>query len=132
MQPDPERLRAIPLFADLGESERSRLAGWMEVREASQGERLTAEGKGGYEFFVIERGGAEVVRDGRPIKQLAEGDFFGEMAMLGDGRRVADVIATSPATLLVMFGTDFREMEAEMPEAAATIRATMNQRLSAS
>jgi CRP-like cAMP-binding protein len=132
MQPEPERLRAIPLFADLGETERARLAGWMEVREAAQGERLTAKGKGGYEFFVIERGGVEVVQDGTTIKRLGEGDFFGEMAMLGDGRRVADVIATSPATLLVMFGTDFREMETEMPEAAASIRATMNERLSAS
>jgi voltage-gated potassium channel len=81
---------------------------------------------------VIERGGAEVVRDGTPIKQLGEGDFFGEMAMFGDGRRVADVIATCPTTLLVMFGTDFRAMEAKMPEAAASIRATMHERLLAS
>jgi hypothetical protein len=34
-------------------------------------------------------------------------DWF-KVAILGDGRRSATVTTTSPATLLVMFGTEFR------------------------
>jgi CRP-like cAMP-binding protein len=57
------------------------------------------------------------------------GDFFGEMAILGDGRRTASVEVTAPSTVLVMFGTEFRQLEQEMPEAAARIRKTMAARL---
>jgi hypothetical protein len=37
-------------------------------------------------------------------------DFFGEIAILGDGRRTATVTTTSPSQLLVMFGTEFRRL----------------------
>jgi CRP-like cAMP-binding protein len=59
------------------------------------------------------------------------GDFFGEMAMMGDGRRVADVVATSPITLFEMFGTHFRELEMTLPDVAARIRATLEERRAA-
>ena len=40
------------------------------------------------------------------------------MAIIGDGRRVADVVATSPMTIFAMFGTSFRELEAARPAVA--------------
>ena len=65
------------------------------------------------------------------VAQLGPGDFFGEMAIMGDGRRVADVVATAPMTLYAMFGTSFREMEAELPEVAAQIRIAVETRQTA-
>jgi len=53
------------------------------------------------------------------------------MAMMGDGRRVADVVATSPITLFEMFGTHFRELEMTLPEVAVRIRATLEERRAA-
>jgi CRP-like cAMP-binding protein len=47
------------------------------------------------------------------------------------GRRSATVTTTSPAELLVMFGSDFRRLEQEQPEIAARIEAAMRQRLAA-
>jgi CRP-like cAMP-binding protein len=80
---------------------------------------------------VIEDGIAEVHHEGAKVGSLGPGDFFGEMAMMGDGRRVADVVATSPITLFEMFGTHFRELEMTLPEVAARIRATLEERRSA-
>jgi CRP-like cAMP-binding protein len=80
---------------------------------------------------VIEEGTADVVHGGNVIASLGPGDFFGEMAMMGDGRRVADVVASSPITLFEMFGTHFRELEMHMPQVAATITATLEERRSA-
>ena len=100
MHPEPHRLRAIPLFADLEPDDLDRVASWLEIREESEGRRLTPEGASGYEFFVIEEGTADVNHEGAKIGSLGRGDFFGEMAMMGDGRRVADVVATSPITLV--------------------------------
>ena len=131
MHPEPLRLRAIPLFADLGPDDLDRVASWLEIREESEGRRLTPEGASGYEFFVIEDGTADVNHEGAKVGSLGPGDFFGEMAMMGDGRRVADVVATSPITLFEMFGTHFRELEMTLPEVAARIRATLEERRAA-
>ena len=131
MHPEPHRLRAIPLFADLGPDDLDRVASWLEIREEGEGRRLTPEGASGYEFFVIEEGTADVNHEGAKIGSLGPGDFFGEMAMMGDGRRVADVVESSPITLFEMFGTHFRELEMTLPEVAASIRATLEERRAA-
>jgi CRP-like cAMP-binding protein len=130
LYPEPLRLPAIPLFADLGPDDLDRVASWLEIREESKGRRLTPEGASGYEFFVIEDGTAEVHHEGAKVGSLGPGDFFGEMAMMGDGRGVANV-ATSPITLFEMFGTHFRELEMILPEVAARIRATLEERRAA-
>jgi CRP-like cAMP-binding protein len=128
---EPDRLRAIPLFADLGDEQLEPLATWLTDEEVSEGRRLTPEGAAGYLFYVIEDGTASVLQHDVEVARLGPGDFFGEMAIMGDGRRVADVIATSPMRLLVMFGTEFRELEATLPEVAARIRSTIDERVAA-
>ena len=129
MQSDPDRLRAIPLFSDLSDEDLEKLASWLTVEEVSEGRRLTPEGGPGYQFYVIEEGTAEVRRNKELIGSLGPGDFFGEMAIMGDGRRIADVVATSPMTLLAMFGTSFRELEAGLPFVAGRITETLQERL---
>lgn len=131
MNPEKAQLRSIPLFAEMSDTALERLAGWSEVRTCNAGERLTPEGASGYTFFVIQDGTAEVQQDGRPIADLGPGDFFGEIAILGDGRRSADVVATTPMSVVAMFGQYFREMEREMPELAGRIREAMERRLDA-
>ena len=132
MRPDPDRLRAVPLFAGLRDDQLERLAEMFEVEEIGEaGRRLTPEGASGYMFYVIADGTADVMHHDALVAQLGPGDFFGEMAILGDGRRVADVVATAPMTLYAMFGTSFREMEAELPEVAAQIRIAVEARQTA-
>jgi CRP-like cAMP-binding protein len=129
MHPDPADVRAHALFASLDGKEIERLTGWLEIRTAQPGERLVPEGASGYTFFVIDQGTARVERNGKSLRDLGRGDFFGELAMLGEGRRTADVIATSPVTLFVLFGTEFRELETTMPVVATRIHEAMTSRL---
>ena len=119
------------MFSALSGEDLAMLAAWLTVEEVSEGRLLTPEGASGYQFYVIEEGTAEARRDHEPIGALGPGDFFGEMAIMGNGRRIADVVATSPMTLLAMFGTSFRELEANLPDVAARIRETMQARLQA-
>jgi CRP/FNR family transcriptional regulator, cyclic AMP receptor protein len=128
-KPDPVRLKSQPLFSSLNEDECELLSHWVEEREIPEGKVLGAEGDAGYFFFVIEEGKAEVTREGRRLNELGPGDFFGEIAILGGGRRTATVAATSPMRLLVIFGLQFREMEAQIPEVAERIRGAMEERL---
>jgi CRP-like cAMP-binding protein len=125
MKPDPANLRTLPLFASLSPAEVERVASWMELSEVSPGAQLVTEGAPGYVFFVIEEGTADVVQNGERLAELGPGDFFGEVAILDGGRRTATVTATSTARVVAMFGTEFRQLEAELPEVAERIRATM-------
>jgi voltage-gated potassium channel len=129
MRPDPEHLATLSLFAALSPEEREQLARWTEVREASAGQELVSEGASGYTFYVIDDGTAEVIEAGERVRELGPGDFFGEMAILGEGRRRGTVVATTPIKLLAMFGTEFRQLEAELPDLAERIRSEMQERL---
>jgi CRP-like cAMP-binding protein len=108
-------LAGIPLFDSLGEPELHELAAWFDVQNASEGVRLTGEGAAGYSFVILAEGSALVTTDGENLGTLGPGDFFREIAILGDGHRTATVTTTSPAKLLVMFGTEFRRLQQEQP-----------------
>jgi CRP-like cAMP-binding protein len=129
MRPDPDQLPAIPLFAGLDAEERARIADWLEVRSVSAGTRLAGEGAAGYSFVILWDGEATVTSEGHQVRSLAAGDFFAEMALLGDGRRLGTVTATFDAIVLVLYGTEFRRVQQELPHVAAKIERTMRDRL---
>jgi CRP-like cAMP-binding protein len=121
-------LAAVPLFSSLDEQQLVKLANWFHVQNANEGVRLVGEGAPGYTFFVLVEGTAAVTSEGQTLTQLVPGDFFGEVAILGEGRRTATVTSTSPVRLLVLFGTEFRQLEAAHPEIASRIGAAMQAR----
>ena len=123
-----DTLADLPLFASLTADERELVAGWADVRTASRGDRICGEGASGYSFFVLCNGAADVTQDGKELRVLGPGDFFGELAIVGDGRRSATVTAVEPSTMLDFFGTEFRRLEAELPEVAERIRQAAEQR----
>jgi CRP-like cAMP-binding protein len=124
LYPDPLDLRRLQVFDSLTDDELEQLSAWFEVRSVEAGRRLTMEGASGYSFFVIQEGTAAVTRDGQMIRILEPGDFFGEVAILDSGRRTADVVATSPMKLVVMFGAEFRRLQTQFPDVAQRIEAT--------
>jgi len=126
-----DRLRAIPLFSTLSETELEATAGHFTERDVAPGACLTVEGASGYCFFVIEHGTAEVEQDGKVVNTLGDGDFFGEMAIVSGERRSATVRAVSPLDLLVLFGTEFRLLERDLPSVAEKIVETMRRRAGA-
>jgi CRP-like cAMP-binding protein len=62
------------------------------------------------------------------VATYAPGDFFGEMAILDGSPRSATVTTTSPARLLVMFGTEFRDMQQWQPTIAAELERVTRER----
>jgi CRP-like cAMP-binding protein len=125
---DAKHLEGIALFERLSPRERAEVARQADEIDVEAGKRLVSEGRFGYEFFVIENGTAEVVRGGEHVADLGPGDFFGEMALLGDTTRNADVVTSSAMTALVMTDTAFRSLARQMPEVAEEIRAACRRR----
>lgn len=120
-------LAGIPLFDMLEPEERAAIAPWFERQDVSPGVNLTGEGASGYEFFVLRDGTATVTVDGTEVRTLGPGDFFGELAILGDGRRTATVTTATPAQVLVLFGTEFRRLQQEYPEIAERIESALRE-----
>jgi len=121
-------LRRIELFAVLSRKQRKLLAMRMEEVDVPPGSVLCCKGKTADEFFVIEDGTARVVRDGQYLDELGPGDFFGEMGLLENSPRNADVIAQTPVTLMVLRGPAFKELEREAPELARRIHRSVEHR----
>jgi CRP-like cAMP-binding protein len=126
---DTEVLSSIPLFASLDDADLQQIARWFEPRNVSEGVELAGEGAAGYSFYVLCDGCAAVTHEGATVAQLGPGDFFGEAAIVGAGRRNASVTITEPSEVLVMFGTEFRRLQQLYPDVAAAIDSAAEQRL---
>lgn len=125
---DATDLAGVPLFAPLTDEERAALAPWFEASSVSPGVTLAREGTAGYSFYVLLDGAAVVTLDGETVATYGPGDFFGEMAILGHGRRHATVTTTEPSRVLSMFGTEFRRLEQELPHVGAVLEEAMQKR----
>jgi CRP-like cAMP-binding protein len=119
---DVNHLSGIALFERLSKAQLVEVARQADEIDVEAGKRLVSEGRFGYEFFIIENGTAEVVRGENHIADLGPGDFFGEMALLGDTVRNADVVTSSDMTAMVMTDSAFRSLARKMPDVAEEIR----------
>src|SRR5215208_4270743 len=121
-------LRGIELFDGLSRKQRRLLALRADEVEVEPGRVLCCKGKTSHEFFVIEDGTARVVRDGQFLNELGPGDFFGEMGLIEDAPRNADVIAQTALTLMVLSAPAFRELEREAPRLARRLSRSVEER----
>ena len=127
----PDELARIPLLAALSRRDRARLATVLRDRLVAAGDVATAEGDQGIGFFMIVAGAATVEQDGQAVRTLGAGDWFGEIAVLGDGRRTATVRALEDMHCVGLTPWQFRPFLAEHPEIALTIAEAMAERLAA-
>jgi CRP-like cAMP-binding protein len=105
-----ELLKNVPLFANVPEKQLKSIAEEMTERKFGDGTELTAEGRGGVGFFVIESGSARVTVDGQDRRTLGPGDYFGEIALIDGGLRTATVTATADGVAYGLTPWQFRPL----------------------
>src|SRR5205823_14432535 len=96
-----EVLQRVRLFADLDRREVEEIARLFKPRRFPAGETIIREGSGGAAFYVIESGEVTVTIGGDFRATLGPGDYFGEIALLDEGARIATVTA---ATEIACYG----------------------------
>ena len=99
----------VPLFAHLDAPHLNAVARLLRPRFAVPGERLIRAGESGDAMYFISSGVVDVRAAGNRVP-LTSGDFFGEMALVFDQRRQADVTARSYCQLLVLARRDFKAL----------------------
>jgi small-conductance mechanosensitive channel/CRP-like cAMP-binding protein len=98
-------LGCMPIFADLSDGQRQALVADSRVLTFGPGEAVVREGAEGDSLYCLLRGRVDVVKamaDGRPhvVRQLSEGDVFGEMTLFLDAPRSATVRTVEECQLL--------------------------------
>lgn len=93
---------------------------------------VVKEGDTGDEMYFISKGQVEVLKkkngEDELVGRLKEGDYFGEMALLGDGLRTATVKASTDLKLIAIGKQNFMSMIKNMPQLSAEIGRTVETR----
>jgi CRP-like cAMP-binding protein len=112
----------VPLFGALDDDELASLASCSELLEIpSAGVDLTREGDFGHSFFAVVAGTAKVTIDDAEVRELTQGDVFGEIAVLASGRRTATVTSASPMRLVSVFKRDVWRLAGDNPRFDAAL-----------
>jgi Cyclic nucleotide-binding domain len=71
-------------------------------RRLQAGRTLVEQGEPGEELFLLFDGVLQVEVDGKPVTQVGPGAILGEMALLGEGRRLATLRAVTPCRVAIV------------------------------
>lgn len=120
-------IRQMPLFAKLDEAGLRRLTKQLKTRLALPGERVVRRGEPGDAMYFIASGAVEVRIQPEPVR-LGTGEFFGELALLANRQRSADVVAIGYCRLLVLNAEHFHEVLESHSSIGRSVREVATQR----
>ena len=109
-----EFLRRVPLLKHLTNEQVSKLAGALASQTFADGDAIIRQGERGNAFFLVKDGTVKCTqtKQDREVEllTLGTGDYFGEMALLLDEPRHANVMAVGPVEVLSLEKEDFAKL----------------------
>jgi cAMP-dependent protein kinase regulator len=124
-------LAEVPLFGSLSRRHLKKVASLARTRRFAPGTSIVRKGDAGSAFFVLLDGEARVVAPtGRP-RRLRAGDSFGEMALLDESPRSADVVADGEVLAMTISRSGFVKLLRSEPTLAQELLRTLAARLRA-
>lgn len=121
-------LARVPLFSHLTASEIADIMRLLRARTVEQDEILVRRGDTASSMYFITAGEVEIELPNQCVR-LADGTFFGEIALLHKTKRSGTVRAMRKTRLLVLDAQDFHALIARMPTLAAHVHTTARARL---
>ncbi len=127
-------LQNIPLFAGLPETQLDHIARMAVLRRVPRHKTIVFVGAKTDALFVIVSGSAKVLNrdaEGREVilSMLEAGECFGEMGLIDDSPRSADVVTNEPCDLLVISKADFTRALSENTDLCLNIMKSLVLRL---
>jgi voltage-gated potassium channel len=122
-----ESVSKVPFFAALGPAAIADVTHMLRTMDLPARTMIIRKGQAGDCMYFIASGEVEVDLPGKKVT-LGEGAFFGEMALLGNNLRSANITTTRVSRLLVLDLVDFRLLMARHPDLAETIDAEASRR----
>ncbi|KAG0280208.1 hypothetical protein BGZ96_001646 [Linnemannia gamsii] len=121
-------IRKVPLFQSCSSEVIHMLSLKVEPRTYNLGETIIRRGEIGRELFIVTSGMVEILSDDnlRVLARFRDGQFFGEIAVLLDVPRIANVKAVSQVDVFVLTKENLEAVFEAVPGAAETITAEGN------
>jgi CRP-like cAMP-binding protein len=116
--PVVEMLANTPIWTGLSKQDLKSIVSASHERRYDAGKVIVGKGESGVGFYLILDGSVEVKSGGSTLSTLGPGQFFGEMAVLDDKPRSADVISVSPSRCLLLTAWSFRALISNHPKIA--------------
>ncbi len=114
-----EMIAMVPLLQGLSDKLIDQLSNRAKELTFLQGDLVIEQGEKGDSLYIINHGELTIYKTGhidKPIAELKSGDFFGEMALLGEQVRTANVKVNKPTSLLRLTRKDVLLMAENEPE----------------
>jgi uncharacterized membrane protein len=129
-----EVLRRVSVFEGLSEDDLAALAPRMQERVLRAGQVLFMLGDRGSAMFVIASGQVNIFLPGEgsrrlSLKDLGEGEYFGEMSLFDEKPRSASAMASTDVLLLELTKEMLTEFLERRPRASLVLLRTMVERL---
>ncbi|GAB4268190.1 MAG: Crp/Fnr family transcriptional regulator [Methylomicrobium sp.] len=126
MTTDIEILRNNELFSELDDKALASLAHSTQPRTFLKNSLILCEGDSSNAMYIIRKGKVNITlthKDGKEmiLATLHPGDNFGELALLDDAPRSANVIALETCELIVLYKTEFFQLLEQNPTLGLSI-----------
>ena len=131
---DADMLAGIWLFSGVGKEDLQKLAAFAFTKTYAPGDTIIEEGRTGNGLYVIASGKVDVVKGlnterAHHVATLGPGEFFGEMALLGEWPRTASVRAVEETECIGIDRWLFLAQIRKQPHMAITMLQVMAERL---
>jgi len=103
-------LKTVPLFASLNNRAINVVGRLTEDVDVKPGHVLMRQGDKADAFYILVDGSARIERDGKLLKTVGPGAYFGEIALLDHGVRTATITADAPSRLIVLGHREFEAL----------------------
>lgn len=109
-------LRDVPILRTLSDEDRAKIAETADYATFQTGHLIIKEGEVGTDFFILDEGRASALKDGAVVREYLTTDYFGELALLRDHPRAADVRADTVCKCFVLDRATFRRLLGPLDE----------------
>ena len=128
-----DHLRTVPIFANLSQDFIEGLRGKVDLIRYSQGDVICRQNDIADSFYLVRIGFVKITEE-HPggelvLAYLGRGSYFGEIGLLGDGRRTATVTALDHVEVVRIGAEDFANMVQSFPEIRESLETVARERL---
>ena len=113
MQEKWKTLRFLAFFKDFSDDQITEVVNASEWKEFSKGDIIVTEGEQETAFYIIAKGGVEVMKNDRVVGIMKQGDCFGEIAFLTHQPRNATIVARTEVSLMMVSVTLMEQASTE-------------------
>lgn len=103
-------LSQVDILKTMDQYERSKIADALKTEVFRDKDLIIRQGDAGNKFYIIEEGSAIATIDNKTVLSYKTRDYFGELALLKDQPRQANVIAQGPVKCVTLDRRSFKRL----------------------